>query len=350
MGGLKTADPNDGGVQKWWKDKGDEIYQAISNFGGLLVKANSEGQPGPKDYKRSHAEGANCLAAALAQHGGVVIWRAFVYDDSVDPDRVKRAYKEFMALDGRFLPNVLLQIKNGPLDFQPREPFSPLFGRLAKTSFMAEIQPSQEYLGQARHLVYLGTMWEEFLQSDTFAKGPGSTVAKVLEGKVQPVSTTGIAGVLNPGQDANWTGHHFSQANWYALGRLAWNPELPARVIAEEWTRMTFSNDPDVVRTIVHMMMGSRETFVNYSMPLGLHHMIGGDHYAPMPQNGTGRPDWTATYYHRASADGIGYDRTRKGDDYVDQYCKPVADTFDSLRRALRSICSGSTVYRGTIG
>jgi alpha-glucuronidase len=331
LGRMATADPNDPAVQKWWKDKADEIYRAIPNFGGLLVKANSEGQPGPKDYGRSHAEGANCLAAALAPHNGIVIWRAFVYDDNVDPDRIKRAYKEFMALDGQFLPNILIQIKNGALDFQPREPFHPLFGGLTKTSFMAEIQPTQEYLGQARHLVYLGTMWEEFLQSDTFAKGPGSTVAKVLEGKVQPVAMTGLAAVLNPGLDANWTGHHFSQSNWYAAGRLAWNPELSARVLAEEWTRMTFTDDPEVVRTIVELMMVSHETYVNYCMPLGLHHMIGGDHYAPMPQNNTGRADWTATYYHRASAEGIGHDRSRRGNAGVDQYFKPVADTFDNL-------------------
>ena len=237
-----------------------------------------------------------------------------------------------MPLDGKFLPNVLVQIKNGPLDFQPREPFSPLFGALQQTSFMAEIQPSQEYLGQAKHLVYLGTMWEEFLQSDTFSKGSGSTVAKILEAKVHDVAMTGIAGVLNPGTDPNWMGHHFCQANWYALGRLGWNPELSAKTIADEWTRMTFSNDPAVVATIVDMMMGSRETFLNYSMPLGLHHMIGGDHYAPQPQNSGGpRKDWTAVYYHQADAQGIGFERTRKGDGYVDQYFKPLSDTFDSL-------------------
>ncbi len=333
IGGMQTNDPNDPAVQEWWKKKADEIYQVIPDFGGMLVKANSEGQPGPKDYNRTHAEGANCLAAGFAPHNGIVIWRAFVYDDNVDPDRVKRAYKEFMPLDGKFLPNVLVQIKNGPLDFQPREPFHPLFGGLTKTSFLAELQPSQEYLGQARHLVYLGTMWEEFLQADTFAKGPGSTVAKVLEAKVQPVAMTGIAGVLNPGLDANWTGHHFSQANWYALGRMAWNPKLSARAIAEEWTRMTFTSDAAVVKTIVDdIMMPSREAFLNYTMPLGLHHLIGGDHYAPMPQNSGGpRRDWTAVYYHQADKEGIGFDRTRKGDGYVDQYFKPLSDMFDSL-------------------
>jgi alpha-glucuronidase len=328
---MQTADPNDPTVQKWWKDKADEIYKAIPNFGGMLVKANSEGQPGPKDYNRTHAEGANCLAAGFAPHDGIVIWRAFVYDAHVDEDRIKRAYKEFMPLDGKFLPNVVVQIKNGPLDFMPREPFSPLFGALTKTSFMAEIQPSQEYLGQARHLVYLGTMWEEFLQSDTFAKGPGSTVSKVLQAKVQPVAMTGIAGVLNPGQDINWTGHHFSQSNWYAFGRLCWNPDLSAKTIAEEWTKMTFTHDPAALNTVVNLMMGSRETYLNYCMPLGLHHLIGGDHYAPQPQNASGQADWTAVYYHKASIDGIGYDRTRKGDGAVDQYFKPLSDTFDSL-------------------
>jgi alpha-glucuronidase len=332
LGQLPTADPNDRDVQGWWRQKADDIYKLLPDFGGLLVKANSEGQPGPKDYNRTHAEGANCLALALAPHGGVVIWRAFVYDDHVDADRVKRCYKEFTPLDGQFLPNVLIQIKNGPLDFQPREPFNPLFGALAKTSFAAEVQPSQEYLGQAKHLVYLGTMWEEFLQSETYAKGPGSSVAKVLRAKVQPVPMTGMAGVLNPGLDPNWTGHHFSQANWYALGRLGWNPDLTAAAIAEEWTRMTFTNDADAVRTIVDLMMGSRETFVNYTMPLGLHHMIGGDHYAPQPENARApRSDWTAVYYHQADKQGIGFDRTRKGDDYVDQYLKPLSDVLDDV-------------------
>lgn len=333
LGNLPSADPNNPDVQQWWKAKADEIYRLIPNFGGLLVKANSEGQPGPKDYNRTHAEGANCLAMGFAPHGGIVIWRAFVYDDHVDADRVKRCYKEFMPLDGKFLPNVVVQIKNGPLDFQPREPFNPLFGALTKTSFMAEIQPSQEYLGHARHLVYLGTMWEEFLQADTYAKGPGSTVAKVLKAQVQTVPMTGIAGVLNPGLDPNWTGHHFSQANWYALGRFGWNPDLSARAIAEEWTRMTFTSDASAVKKIVDLMMGSHETFVKYTMPLGLHHMIGGDHYAPQPENARApRPDWTAVYYHQADKQGIGFDRTRKGTGYVDQYFKPLSDTFDNLQ------------------
>jgi alpha-glucuronidase len=332
LGGLKTADPLDKAVVDWWKAKADEIYTLIPDFGGFLVKANSEGQPGPKDYGRNHAEGANCLADAVAGRGGNVIWRAFIYDEDVDPDRAKRAYIEFTRLDGQFKPNVLVQVKNGAIDFMPREPFHPLFGALDKTPVLAEIQATQEYLGQARHLVYLGTMWEEFLGADTHAKGKGSTVAKVIEGAVKPQRVTGIASVLNPGLDRNWCGHHFSQSNWYASGRLAWNPELTALQIADEWTRMTFTNEPKTVETIRGMMMTSREAFVNYTMPLGLHHLIGGNHYAPMPQNAKApRADWTATYYHQASAEGIGFDRTMKGNKAVGQYFPPVRDQFDSL-------------------
>jgi len=334
LGGLATADPLDKGVVDWWKAKADEIYGLIPDFGGFLVKANSEGQPGPKTYGRTHADGANVLADALAPHKGNVIWRAFVYDDDIDPDRAKRAYIEFMRLDGQFRPNVVIQVKNGPIDFQPREPFHPLFGAMKQTPVVAELQASQEYLGQGKHLVYLGTMWEEFLQSDTFAKGRGSTVAKVLAGKVQPSRITGMVSVTNPGLDPNWCGHHFSQSNWYAFGRLAWDPELPAKRIADEWTRMTFSNDDKTVAVIRDMMMSSRETFVNYTMPLGLHHMIGGDHYAPQPWNNrAARADWTATYYHQASPEGIGFDRTKHGDRAVEQYFPPVGDTFDDLAR-----------------
>jgi len=332
LGGLKTADPLDPAVIAWWKSKAEEIYKLIPDFGGFLVKANSEGQPGPKDYGRNHAEGANCLADAVAAHGGNVIWRAFIYDEDVDPDRAKRAYIEFTKLDGQFRPNVLVQVKNGAIDFMPREPFHPLFGALNKTPVLAEIQATQEYLGQAKHLVYLGTMWEEFLDADTHARGKGSTVGKVIEGAVIPQRVTGIVSVLNPGLDRNWCGHHFSQSNWYASGRLAWNPELPAQQIAEEWTRMTFTNDAKTVETIGTLMMGSREAFVNYTMPLGLHHLIGGNHYAPMPQNAKApRADWTATYYHQASTEGIGFDRTMRGNKAVGQYFPPVRDMFDSL-------------------
>ncbi len=332
LGGLSTADPLDKSVADWWKAKCDEIYGMIPDFGGFLVKANSEGQPGPKTYGRTHADGANVMADALAPHKGNVIWRAFVYDDDIDPDRSKRAYIEFMRLDGKFRPNVAIQVKNGPIDFQPREPFHPLFGAMKETSVIAEIQPTQEYLGQGKHLVYLGTMWEEFFQSDTFAKGGGSTVAKVLAGKIQPTRITGMVAVTNPGTDANWCGHHFCQSNWYVFGRLAWNPELSAAKIAEEWTRMTFTNEDNTVAIIRAMMMGSRETFLDYTMPLGLHHMIGGDHYAPQPWNNRApRPDWTATYYNQASTEGIGFDRTKKGDQAVEQYFPPVCDMFDDL-------------------
>jgi alpha-glucuronidase len=332
LGGLKTADPLDGGVADWWKAKAGDIYKLIPDFGGFTVKANSEGQPGPKDYGRTHAEGANVLADALAPHGGTVIWRAFVYDEDVDRDRAKRAYVEFTKLEGQFRPNVLIQVKNGPIDFQPREPFHPLFGALKQTPVVAEIQATQEYLGQAKHLVYLGTMWKEFLDADTYAKGKESTVAKAIEGELNPYRVTGMVSVVNPGLDANWCGHHFSQSNWYASGRLAWNPELSAEEIADEWTRMTFSNDAPTVRTIRTMMMTSRETFVNYTMPLGLHHLIGGNHYAPMPENAKDRrADWTAAYYHQAAPDGIGFDRTMNGTQAVAQYFPTVRDKFDNL-------------------
>lgn len=332
LGGLSTADPLDPKVIDWWKAKADEIYGLIPDFGGFLVKANSEGQPGPKTYGRNHAEGANVLAAALAPHKGNVMWRAFVYDEDVDSDRAKRAYIEFTKLDGKFLPNVAIQVKNGAIDFMPREPFHPLFGGMKQTPVIAEIQATQEYTGQAKHLVYLGTMWEEFLKSDTYAKGKGSTVAKVLSGQVFPGQITGMVSVTNPGSDKNWSGHHFSQSNWYAFGRLAWNPELSAEKIADEWARRTFSNDEKTVASLRSMMMSSRETFVSYTMPLGLHHLIDGDHYAPAPWNGrASRPDWTAVYYHHASLEGIGFDRTKKGDRAVEQYSPPVCDLFDNL-------------------
>jgi alpha-glucuronidase len=334
LGGLTTADPLDKGVIDWWKAKADEIYKLIPDFGGFLVKANSEGQPGPKTYGRSHAEGANVLADALAPHKGNVMWRAFVYDEDVDPDRAKRAYLEFTRLDGQFRPNVAIQVKNGAIDFQPREPFHPLFGALKQTPVIAEIQATQEYLGQAKHLVYLGTMWQEFLDADTHANGSGATVAKVLAEQVQPTRLTGMVSVANPGLDANWCGHHFSQANWYASGRLAWTPGLTAEKIAEEWTRQTFTNDDKTVPVIRGMMMSSHETFVNYTMPLGLHHLIGGNHYAPMPANDRApRADWTATYYHQASENGIGFDRTKRGNRAVEQYFPPVCDTFDDIKR-----------------
>lgn len=332
LGGLKSNDPFDPTVVRWWREKADEIYRLIPDLGGVVVKANSEGQPGPSDYGRTHADGANCLADALAPHGGIVMWRAFVYDEKVDPDRIKRAYIEFTALDGKFKPNVIVQVKNGPLDFMPREPFHPLFGGMRQSPVLAEVQAAQEYLGQSKHLVYLGTMWKEFLDSDTFARGAGATVAKVVDGSVYPYHLTGMAAVANTGSDTNWCGHDFSQSNWYAFGRLAWDHEIPAAHIAEEWVKMTFTNDPQTIDRIRDMMLLSREAFVSYSMPLGLHHLIGGDHYAPMPWNDKApRQDWTATYYHRADANGIGIDRSTRGNNAVGQYFPPVQKQFDDI-------------------
>ena len=311
LGGLKTADPLDPAVRAWWKAKIDEIYQYIPDFGGFLVKANSEGQPGPQDYKRTHADGANMLAGPLAAHGGIVMWRAFVYSSENTEDRARQAYSEFVPLDGKFADNVLVQVKNGPIDFQPREPFSPLFGAMPKTPLMMEVQITKEYLGYATHLVYLGTMWEEALKADTMVAGKGSTVAKVIDGDLHGYKLTGIAGVANIGADRNWSGSHFDQANWYAFGRLAWDPELSARAIAEEWVRMTFSNDPAFVAPVVAMMMGSREAAVDYMTPLGLAHLMGtGHHYGPAPWvSDLKRPEWNPAYYHRADADGIGFER-----------------------------------------
>ncbi len=269
------------------------------------------------------------LADALAPHGGVVMWRAFVYDEKVDPDRVKRAYIEFVPLDGTFRDNVFVQVKNGPLDFQPREPFHPMFGAMPKTPLMPELQITQEYMGQSTHLVYLAPMWKEFFDSDTYAAGPGSTVAKVVEGRLQGQKQTGIAGVANTGRDINWTGHHFAQANWYAYGRLAWDPSLGADTIADEWIKMTWSHTPDVVAMIKSIMLDSHEAYVDYTMPLGLHHMIGGNHYAPMPENvDPRRADWSATFYHHADANGIGFDRTPTGSNAVAQYRSPLRENF----------------------
>jgi alpha-glucuronidase len=322
IGGLHTADPADAAVKDWWKRKADEIYRYIPDFGGFLVKANSEGQPGPQDYGRSHADGANLIAAAVAPHGGVVMWRAFVYADHPQEDRTKLAYDEFKSLDGQFDPNVLLQVKNGPLDFQPREPGHPLFGAMPKTPLMMELQITKEYLGFATHLVYLGALYEEALAFDTLVQGPGSNIAKLI---------TGIAGVANVGGDRNWTGSQFDQANWYAFGRLAWDPAHSARDIAEEWVRMAFSNDGRFVTPTVAMMMGSREAAVDYMTPLGLAHlMAAGHHYGPGPwQRGGARAAWTPPYYHRADADGIGFDRGSGGSNAAAQYAPALAASFD---------------------
>ncbi len=335
IGGLKTADPLDPQVRAWWKAKADEIYKAIPDFGGFLVKANSEGQPGPQDYGRTHADGANMMADAVKPHGGIVIWRAFVYSHETPDDRAKQAYNEFVPLDGKFRDNVMVQVKNGAIDFQPREPFHPLFGAMPKTPLMMEFQITKEYLGFATHLAYLGPLFEETLRADTHARGKGSTVAKVVDGELHGYRLTGMAGVANIGSDRNWSGSHFDQANWYVFGRLAWNPELSSRDIAEEWTRMTFSNDGDIVQPVVAMMMGSREAVVDYMTPLGLHHLMGrGHHYGPGPWvEGGPRADWTSVYYHRATKDGIGFDRTTRGSDAVSQYAKPVAAQFDDAGR-----------------
>jgi len=335
LGGLTTADPNDPGVQRWWRDKVDEIYARIPDFGGFLVKANSEGQPGPQDYGRSHADGANLLADALAPHGGVVMWRAFVYAHDVPADRATQAYSEFAGLDGAFRPNVMLQVKNGPIDFQPREPFHPLFGAMPRTPLMMEFQLTREYLGFATHLVYLGPLFEEVLRSDTHARGEGTTVADVVDGSLDGHALTGMAGVANIGNDLTWTGSHFDQANWYAFGRLAWNPRQSARDIAMDWAAMTFSPDPAVVQPIVAMMMASREAAVNYMTPLGLHHLMArGHHYGPGPWvDGGPRADWTSVYYHRADHDGIGFDRTAHGSNAVAQYAPPLAAQYGDLER-----------------
>lgn len=326
IGGLGTADPLDPRVADWWRARVDEIYRLIPDFGGFLVKANSEGQPGPQDYGRTHAEGANMLADALAPHGGIVLWRAFVYQADNTLDRVRQASAEFNPLDGAFRDNVVLQIKNGPLDFMPREPFHPLFGSLRRTNLAAELQITQEYLGGSIHLAWLGTMWEEFLRSDTFAAGPGSTIERILDGSLHGRRITAMAGVANTGTDRNWTGHAMAQGNWYAFGRLAWDPGLSARAIAEEWTRMTFGNAPEVVGPVVTLLIGSRETVVNYSMPLGLHHiMAAGHHYGPGPWVTLSRPDWSSPYYHQADAIGLGADRGPDGSNALADYAPEIA-------------------------
>jgi len=332
IGKLKTADPLDKDVQQWWKDKVKEIYSYIPDFGGFLVKANSEGQPGPQNYGRTHTDGANMLADALKPYNGIVMWRAFVYDN-IPEDRAKLAYKEFKPLDGTFRDNVLIQVKNGPLDFQPREPFHPLFGAMPATPLMMEFQITQEYLGNATHLVYLGTLYKECLDADTYAKGEGSQVAKVIDGSLEGHELTGIAGVSNIGNERNWTGHLFGQANWYVFGRLAWDINLNADQVADEWIRMTFTNDNEVVSSIKEMMMESRENTVNYMTPIGLHHIMGWDkHYGPGPWvKDKSRADWTAVYYHQADSAGIGFDRTASGSNALGQYYKPVDDFFSSL-------------------
>ncbi len=332
IGGLASADPALPAVQAWWSAKADEIYALIPDFGGFLVKANSEGQPGPQDYGRSHAQGANMLADAVAPHGGIVMWRAFVYSSESPIDRIRQAYDEFQPLDGEFRANVMVQVKNGPLDFQPREPYSPLFGAMPSTPVALELQVTKEYLGQDTHLAYLGPLYEEVLRADTFAAGPGSTVAKVLDGSLQGQTLSAIAGVSNVGSDRNWSGSHFNQANWYVFGRMAWDPDLKARAVAEEWIRATLSNDPNVIAPVLSMMMASREAVVSYMTPLGLAHLMATDHhYGPGPWvSDQARPEWNPTYYHKADATGIGFDRTATGSNAIAQYAADARARFES--------------------
>jgi alpha-glucuronidase len=334
LDGLKTADPFDPEVAAWWKKKADEIYALIPDFGGFLVKANSEGQPGPRTYNRNHVDGANLLAAAVAPHNGIVVWRAFVYDAKDGYDRAAAAYDNLQPFDGKFAPNVLLQVKNGPIDFQPREPFHPLFGAMPKTQLMPELQITQEYLGFSNHLAFLAPMWREFLDADTYADGKGSTVTKIADGSLYKQKLTGIAGVANTGSDRNWSGHHFAQANWYAFGRLAWNPDLGSKQIADEWIRATFTSDPKAVATLTRLMLESHEAVVDYMTPLGLHHIMwGGHHYGPAPWwNTERRDDWNPTYYHRADEIGLGFDRTKTGSNSLNQYFPPVRDRFANMR------------------
>ena len=332
IGGLADSDPLNPAVQQWWIKKVKEIYNHIPDFGGFLVKANSEGQPGPQDYGRTHAEGANMLAKAVKPYGGIVMWRAFVYAPDAD-DRAKQACIEFMPLDGLFMDNVIIQVKNGPIDFQPREPFTPLFGAMRKTPLMLEFQITQEYLGFSNHLAYLAPLYKECLDSDTYSDGTGSTVAKLTDGTLRTASLTAIAGVANTGSDTNWTGHHFAQANWYCFGRLAWNHTLTPEQIADEWIRQTFSMDEAFVKPIKEMMLSSRETVVDYMMPLGLHHIFAdGHHYGPAPWSDRApRADWTCVYYHKAADTGIGFDRTASGSNAVSQYYSPLKEKFEDI-------------------
>ena len=318
LGYTKTADPLDKKVQQWWKKKAKEIYAAIPDFGGFLVKANSEGQPGPGDYQRTHAEGANMLADAVKPYGGIIMWRSFVYGaNHKGEDRVKQAVSEFKGMDGKFRDNVILQSKNGPLDFQPREPYAPIFDNIRQTPQIAELQITQEYLGQSKHLTYLAPMWKEFF------------------GFVNPSKLVGISGVANIGDDANWCGHPFSQANWYAFGRLAWNPSLSAEEIAHEWLVQTYENlDEKFTKPVEMMMMTSREACVNYMMPLGLHHIFKFDHhYGPEPDGfiASYPLEWCPVYYHKADAQGVGFDRSSKGTDAVGQYPEPYRSLYDNI-------------------
>ena len=335
LGGLPTSDPLNAVVQQWWADKVSEIYNLIPDFGGFLVKANSEGLPGPQDFGRTHADGANMLADALAPHDGIVMWRAFVYSPK-SSDRANQAVEEFEPLDGLFRDNVIIQIKNGPVDFQPREPFSPLFGRMSKTALMPELQITQEYLGFSNHLVYLVPLFKECLDSDTYCIGEGSTVAAITTGSIYPdaYKTTAIAGVANIGRDANWCGHEFAQSSWYGFGRMAWDTGLSAEDIALEWLQQTFTPEVEFTKPVLDMIMSSREAAVDYMMPLGFHHIFAwGHHYGPEPwcEIEGARPDWLPKYYHKADTLGVGFDRTRGGSGNVDQYHEPLASIYNSI-------------------
>ncbi len=340
IGGLKTADPLDPAVAAWWREKTAEIYRAIPDFGGFLVKANSEGQPGPQDYKRTHADGANLLADAVAPFNGIVMWRAFVYSPDNNDDRVKQAVTEFAPLDGQFRQNVIVQIKNGPLDFMPREPFSPLFGAMPNTRLAAELQVTQEYLGQSIELAFLAPLWKEVLDADTMANGSGSTVASIIAGSAKLQHPSVIAGVANTGTDRNWTGHLLAQANWYAFGRLAWDHGLRAEAIAGEWSRLTFGSDAATVATVSKLLLGSRETVVKYSMPLGLHHIMAeGHHYGPGPWvDKLARADWTSVYYHKADENGLGFNRTSTGSKAIAQYAPEWQKLWGNLETCPESL------------
>lgn len=335
LGGLETSDPLVPEVREWWAEKVAEIYSLIPDFGGFLVKANSEGLPGPQDFGRTHADGANMLADALAPYDGIVMWRAFVYSPK-SPDRANQASEEFKPLDGQFKDNVLVQIKNGPVDFQPREPFSPLFGQMPQTQLMPEFQITQEYLGFSNHLVYLIPLFKECLDSDTYSEGEGSTIADITTGKTYPdiYKTSAIAGVANIGRDENWCGHYFAQSSWYGFGRMAWNVNLTSEEIAEEWLMQTFTSEPRFVEPVLDMMMTSRETAVDYMMPLGFHHIFAWTHhYGPEPWCDIpgARADWMPKYYHKADTEGVGFDRTRAGSGNVDHYHEPLASMYNSL-------------------
>lgn len=334
IGGLSTADPLDPKVQEWWNQKTKEIYQYVPDFAGFLVKANSEGQPGPQDYGRSHADGANLLAKAVAPHGGIVMWRAFVYSNETPEDRFKQAYNEFQPLDGKFEKNVIIQVKNGPIDFQPREPFHPLFGAMPKTPLMMEFQITQEYLGMATHMVYLAPMYKEVLEFPTYLPNKAATVAKIITGEQNQHSISAIAGVTNIGNDVNWTGHPLLQSNWYAYGRLAWNPYLSSEEILNQWIKKTFPIEQTAQETLHQIMMDSWETLVQYMTPLGLHHIMGwSHHFGPAPWiDNKHRADWTSVYYHKADSIGIGFDRTVTGSNALAQYAPEIQQLWGNTQ------------------